>query len=320
MDNNQLFKAIKGQRVLVIGDLMLDRYVHGRVDRYCPEDPKAPILLQESEEIVGGGAANVVANLGSLRVTPVVIGTVGEDGDAKVLERILNQVGAQCDLCVDPSRPTISKTRLIKGTEYLMRWDCEETHQLDPWVEQDVVTRIKNHMPNMTAVILSDYAKGILTPLVIRTVIDAARAQNIPVLVDPKSDDFSKYNGVDVVTPNLSELNKVQPVKNPDNEEDILATARDILAATDIGAMLVTRSEKGMVWVTHNQSVSVEAEAREVVEVSGAGDTVIATLAVCMAAGMDVKDAVLLANRAAARAVERSGTTTVKPEDLEEVA
>ncbi len=307
-------------RVLVIGDVMLDRYIQGEVDRISPEAP-VPVLRHAQRYDRAGGAANVALNLSGLGCQTFLAGLWGDDAEQKQLGSLLEAAAVDTLGMVSSSRPTCSKTRIIGRRQQLLRLDIESSDPV-PLVELE---RLRERAVELTAkvhaVILSDYAKGALTPDLCSSVIRAARDRGIPVLADPKTHDFSKYTGATTVCPNLAELSLATQLPATDTPA-LLAAGQALLTEHEIGFLTVTRSEKGIAIVrapTADGAASVEehpARAREVFDVSGAGDTVIATLAACLAAGVPVSTSVELANLAAGIVVGKVGTVPISAAEL----
>lgn len=301
-------------RVLVVGDLMLDRYILGEVDRISPEAP-VPVLRHAQRYERMGGAANVAANLAGLGCEVYLGGFWGDDAERDLLNGFLESAGIHRDAMVTTSLPTISKTRIVGRTQQLLRLDVESNEQpasVDHRLLQEAAVSL---VEKVHAVVLSDYAKGALTPSLCEAVIRAARNRDIPVLADPKTPDFSKYTGATVVCPNLNELSLATGL--PKHEVDRMLTAGEDLRLThDLTHLCVTMSEKGIQVLTPSGVYRSPARAREVFDVSGAGDTVIATLAAGMAAGLRMETAVELANLAAGIVVGKVGTVPIAQHEL----
>jgi D-beta-D-heptose 7-phosphate kinase/D-beta-D-heptose 1-phosphate adenosyltransferase len=301
-------------KVLVVGDLMLDRYIHGEVERISPEAP-VPVLRHAQRYDRAGGAANVALNLAGLGCQTVLAGFWGNDAEKSDLASILDQAGIDTVGVVSSSLPTISKTRIIGRMQQLLRLDIE-SRDVPPAVEMQRLTeRAVGLVGKVHAVILSDYAKGAVSASLCEAVIHAARSAKIPVLVDPKTADFGKYAGATVVCPNLSELSLATGVPAHHTEE-ILAAGQKLLAQHDLQFLVATRSEKGISVLRADGIYHSPARAREVFDVSGAGDTVIATLAASMAGGLRIESAVELANLAAGIVVGKMGTVPIAQHEL----
>jgi D-beta-D-heptose 7-phosphate kinase/D-beta-D-heptose 1-phosphate adenosyltransferase len=302
--------------ILCIGDLMLDRFVYADMERISPEAP-VPVLRLKSTREALGGAGNVAANIAALGGRAVLVGVVGRDASGDCLRRALWAAPAITPALVDTDeRPTICKTRYIAANQQVMRADDESQALLSPTERDALMDHVSAWIGRVGAVVLSDYGKGVLSRATVAQVMAQARAGGVPVFVDPKSSDFSDYKGATCITPNLKELALAAgaPV---DDGPAVVEAARRVMAAAEAAAILVTRSEKGMMLVQADGEVhSATARAREVFDVSGAGDTVIATLALCVAAGRPLAQAMRMANAAASVVVSKLGTATA---DMAEV-
>lgn len=297
-------------RVLVVGDVMLDRYWHGQTSRISPEAP-VPVVKVEEDGLRPGGAANVALNVAALGAGAALVGLVGEDAEADLLAGLLAPQGVRCDFARVAGSRTISKLRILSKNQQLIRLDFEDGFPACDG--SDLLRRFLAALPEAGAVVLSDYAKGALrdAPELIR----AARARGLPVVIDPKGRDFSRYRGASVLTPNQAEFEAVVGPLADDGELETKGIAlRDAL---DLDALLVTRSEKGMSLLARGHPpLHLPARSREVYDVTGAGDTVVAVLAAALAAGEAMHGAVSLANLAAGIVVGKLGTATVSPGEL----
>ncbi|CAM8626605.1 RfaE ADP-heptose synthase, bifunctional sugar kinase/adenylyltransferase [Burkholderiales bacterium] len=297
-------------RVLVVGDLMLDRYWMGDVDRISPEAPVPVVRIARQEERLGG-AANVARNLASLGAKPMLMGVVGPDEAGRTLRQLLAQEGIEDRVIEDPAIATTLKLRVIGRQQQLVRLDFEAqpTHE----ALHNKRAEFERALAAVDLVVMSDYGKGGLTH--IRDFIRMAREMGRPILVDPKGDDYARYAGATMLTPNRSEF--FQVVGRATDEADFATRAESLRASLGLDHLLVTRSEDGMTLFSANQkTLHVPAQAREVFDVSGAGDTVIATLAAAMAAGLSVEAAVPLANRAGGIVVGKLGTAAIRHDEL----
>ncbi|WP_435640581.1 D-glycero-beta-D-manno-heptose-7-phosphate kinase [Micavibrio aeruginosavorus] len=311
--------SLQNATVAVIGDIMLDRYVTGDAVRLSPEAP-VPVLSNTTTRAVLGGAGNVLANLRGLGVRVHLAGVVGDDADAGTLRAMMADIGADAaGLLVATDRPTIVKTRFMAGNHHLLRLDAEEARPVGDDVAARLIAQVQAALKNgARALILSDYGKGTLTPAVIAGVIDAAKASNVPVLVDPKGRDYSIYRGASIVTPNRKELAEATANMPNATDGDIVVAARHLIKTSGIDCVIATRSQDGMSVVRADGTpLHLRAQARAVFDVSGAGDTVIATIAAGLAAGMDLDDAAHLANRAAGIVVGKVGTAPIMMDELE---
>src|SRR5262245_43232138 len=311
-------RLIGEQTVLCVGDLMLDDFVYGEVARISPEAP-APVLAVARSELVVGGAGNVARNIAALGAHCISVGIVGEDEAGRTLMRALGaETLIEPHLVVDPVRPTTRKVRFVSEhhSTHLLRADWEMAGAIGPNTEKAIVDRALAALPRVASVILSDYAKGALTRQVLRSVIEAARKLGKPVIVDPKGKDFSVYKGATLITPNGKELAEVTRHLLA-SEADIVAAAGELNHALGSEAVLVTRSEAGMSLIpARGEPIHVAAYPVKVRDVSGAGDTVVATLAVMLAAGAGFEEAMRAANAAAAVVVGKRGTATVSAAEL----
>ena len=297
-------------RVLVVGDVMLDRYWFGEVERISPEAPVPVVKIARSEERPGG-AANVARNAKALGANLSLLSVTGADEPGTTLERLLNADQVRTHFHRDPSVATTVKLRVIGRQQQLLRIDFETAPSHE--VLAGKLADFERLLAETDVVVLSDYGKGGLAH--IATMIQHAKSAGKKVLVDPKGDDWTKYRGATLITPNRSEFREV--VGRWRDDAEMVAKARKLLADLDIGALLVTRSEEGMSLFTPSTEDHISAVAREVFDVSGAGDTVIATLGVLIGAGADLIDAVRIANVAAGVVVGKFGTAVVTPEELD---
>ena len=308
-------KRFSRASVLVVGDAMLDRYVYGEVTRVSPEAP-VPILTVTREVAMPGGAGNVVRNLIALDASAAFVSVVGDDGAGSDLTGLIGgQERVEPWLLVQGGRTTTLKTRYIAQGQHLIRADREETMALPARLAERLVRIALDAMAATTVTILSDYRKGVLSPEVTAQLISGAKHLGRKVIVDPKGRDYALYRGADVITPNRRELAEAtgMPV---DGEAAIVAAARALQAAHDFGAVLVTRSEDGMSLIMPGEVHHFPGEAKEVFDVSGAGDTVVATLAAALAASVPLPEAARLANIAGGIVVGKVGTAVTHPADI----
>jgi rfaE bifunctional protein kinase chain/domain len=290
-------------RVLVVGDVMLDRYWYGDVSRISPEAPVPVVVVNEKKEDLRlGGAANVAHNCAALGARTTLLSVVGNDEAGRLLEQLLKRNGVQSNLHRDRSIRTTEKLRIIGRQQQLVRLDFERTPSRE--VLASKLTQYRAALPECDVVILSDYGKGGMTH--IRQMLQLARRTKKRVLVDPKGDDYSRYRGASIITPNRAELREV--VGTWQDEADMSRRAESLRRKLGLEALLVTRGEEGMTLFRAGRKVHIKTEAREVFDVSGAGDTVIAALAVMLAAAQSVEAAMRIANRAAGIVVGKFGT------------
>ena len=302
-------RALEQRRVLVVGDVMLDRYWHGSVDRISPEAP-VPVVRVSREEERLGGAANVALNVKTLGSRVTLLTVVGTDSAAASLKVLLERQGIETRLGQDERLRTIVKLRVIGRAQQLLRIDFE--NEPDHEVLQQMLDDFMRELPLHDAVLFSDYGKGGLTH--ITQMIEAARQAGKPVLVDPKGSDYARYAGATVITPNRSEL--MQVVGAWGSEEHLAEKAQALRASLGIETLLLTRSEEGMTIFDARGSAHEPAQTREVFDVTGAGDTVIATMAVLLAAGVDAREAMTHANRAGGIVVGKFGTASASYAEL----
>jgi rfaE bifunctional protein kinase chain/domain len=300
---------LERRRILVVGDVMLDRYWYGAVERISPEAP-VPVVRVEREEERLGGAANVALNVKTLGARATLLTVVGEDHAAEALRRLLATRGIEAVLRTDPQLSTIVKLRVIGRAQQLIRVDFE--NEPDHEVLGHMVDAFAEQLPAHDVVLFSDYGKGGLAH--IPRMIELARAAGKPVLVDPKGSDYRRYAGANVITPNRAEL--AQVVGPWRDEKELAAKVAALRADIALDAVLLTRSEEGMTLFADGQAVHEPARAREVFDVTGAGDTVIATLASLLAAGLPLDAAMRLANKAGGIVVGKFGTATVSYGEL----
>ncbi|OCG06673.1 bifunctional heptose 7-phosphate kinase/heptose 1-phosphate adenyltransferase [Gilliamella sp. wkB178] len=296
--------------VLVVGDIMLDRYWYGGTNRISPEAP-VPIVKIDALEERPGGAANVAMNITALSGNVRLIGLTGIDEPAKILNEQLNAHHVQCDFVAVTTHPTITKLRVLSRNQQLIRIDFEEGFgNIDP---SPMLERIQAALTSHKVLVLSDYAKGALSA--VQAIIKLANQANVPILIDPKGTDFECYRGATILTPNMSEFEAV--VGTCSTEDEIAKKGYELIKRYDLKALLVTRSEKGMTLLQLNKPIyHLPTQAKEVFDVTGAGDTVIATLATALAAGQSLEDSCFLANAAAGVVVGKLGTSTVSQVEL----
>ena len=308
---------LAGQTVLCIGDLMLDEFVYGEVSRISPEAP-TPVIACKRSELMVGGAGNVARNLVALGTRCIFVGVVGDDATGLALSDTLNaEPLVEARLVVDGARQTTRKVRFVSEhfSTHLLRADWELAAPVDAASEEAIVAHALAALPHAGAVVLSDYAKGALTPRVIRAVIQAARDAGKPVIVDPKGRDYSIYHGATMITPNRQELADATH-RTATTDDEIAAAAAELRKALSAQAVLVTRSEAGMTLVHDGASVHVPAYPVRVRDVSGAGDTVVAIIAAMLALRADFESAMRAANAGAAVVVGKRGTATVSVAEL----
>ncbi|HSV30195.1 MAG TPA: D-glycero-beta-D-manno-heptose-7-phosphate kinase, partial [Candidatus Omnitrophota bacterium] len=307
---------LKDTPVLCVGDAMLDRFVYGSVDRVSPEAP-IPVVVVEHETAMLGGAGNVVRNLVALGAAPAFVSVVGDDQAGREVTRL---VGEHCEIdpciVVETGRQTTIKTRFFASSQQLLRADRETRTGLTDAIREQILIRAERLLSKVKAVVLSDYGKGVLADPIAAELIKRARAQGKPVVVDPKGTDYGKYRGATVLTPNRKEL--ADATKMPvDCDDAIVAAARHLIDTCGVESVLVTRSQDGMTLVSSCGTVHhLPAEAREVFDVSGAGDTVVATLAAAIGSGASLLEGARIANVAAGIVVAKVGTAVAYAAEL----
>ncbi|HEV7889811.1 MAG TPA: D-glycero-beta-D-manno-heptose-7-phosphate kinase [Pyrinomonadaceae bacterium] len=314
----ELVSRFRERRIVVYGDVMLDEFVWGDVTRISPEAP-VPVVEIRRESVHLGGAANVLSNLRALGVRSSLVGVVGQDRAGERVRSELREAGAldaEENLIVDVSRPTTVKTRIIAHSQLVVRADRERRTPLDATVEERVVETLRRLLRAADALVVSDYDKGAVTPSALDAVLTAAEAAGVPVLIDPKIRNFDSYRPATLVTPNHHEALKVTNTED-DTDEGMARAARLIRERLGCRSVLITRGERGMMLLEEDgEPVYVPTAAREVFDVTGAGDTVIATLAASIAAGATLAEAAMLANHAAGIVVGKIGTATASADEL----
>jgi D-beta-D-heptose 7-phosphate kinase/D-beta-D-heptose 1-phosphate adenosyltransferase len=312
----KLLENFPKAKVLVIGDVMLDRYCWGSVGRISPEAP-VPIVSLNQTTLVAGGAANVAANVAGLGATPFLVGVVGGDAEAEILSTVLADGNVSAKLLIPiKKRRTTVKTRIIAHQQQVVRLDQEDTKPLEQKDFEVVLKRIEKVWDEIEIVIISDYAKGFLTEELLARLIITAKQKRKILLVDPKGQDYLKYRGATLLTPNRSEA--AAACKFADEPDTVEKAGNKLLAEIKAKAVLITQGENGMTLFQKGQkSIEIKASARKVYDVTGAGDTVISCLAVALAAGADFVTAAKISNVAAGAVVEYIGTTAITRKMLE---
>ena len=317
-----LLQRIQDRPVLCLGDVMLDIYLRGEASRLSPEAP-VPVVLIKNKLAMPGAMGNVARNLEALLARPLALCVLSGDDNSRRLQEHLNRPGGLAPVIInDPTRPTIVKTRVIAGIQQVVRIDEEEVGPLAAEVEARLIEALKRHIGGVGAVIISDYGKGTVTPKIAAEAISLARARNIPVVVDPKGADYSKYAGATLITPNRKELAEAAGRKVQD-EPDLAEAGRAIMAASSVDNLLITLSEHGMLLLKGGRPdapVHIPARAKDVFDVSGAGDTVVAVMASALAAGATLELAAELSALAAGVVVGKVGTAVAHPQEIEAAA
>ncbi len=313
----EILGAISSRRVVVLGDVMLDEFVWGDVTRISPEAP-VPVVDIRRESVHLGGAANVLANLISLGAKGAVIGVTGNDAAGDRLRSALRECNPeQADdyLPIDRERPSTVKTRIIAHSQLVVRADREDRRPVDHKTEDLIITALRDALKRADALVISDYDKGVVTPRILRTVLPEAY-ERVPVLIDPKMRNFASYTPASLVTPNHHEALRMTNL-DEDSDAGLHQAASRIREQLKCDSVLITRGDRGMILLEGSgEPVYVKTAAREVYDVTGAGDTVIATLAAALSAGASTFEAAHLANHAAGIVVGKVGTATASPEEL----
>lgn len=307
----EVIRRFERKAILVVGDVMLDRYWWGTVSRISPEAP-VPVVRHERSTLAAGGAANVAANIAGLSGSPLLVGLIGNDEGGRELPAVLDNLSVPTGhLVTFDERPTTVKTRIVAHSQHVVRLDKEDAAPISAEQAREVCAHVQGLLPEAKVLVVSDYAKGLLEPELLKSIIAEAVRLGIPVLVDPKGIDYSRYSGATLLTPNRSEAAHACGVEASDQRAVELSGER-LLDQLEISSCLITQGEEGMTLFRRGQApFHLTAMAREVYDVTGAGDTVIAALSLAIAAGADLLTAARLANLAAGLAVEQVGTTVL---------
>lgn len=314
-----LFKKSKGKKIAVIGDVMLDKYVYGHISRISPEAPVPVVDIQKTEYKLGG-AANVANNIKALEAEPILIGVIGDDYDSAHYIEVMKSLNlSTVGIFKDKSRPTTAKTRVIAHSQHVLRVDNEVKENISSSMKNKILSYVKNNLKNFEAVILQDYNKGVLTKEVIAEIISLCKKSRKPVYVDPKFANFYEYKDVTVFKPNRKEVGDILAMKL-DGEESVNEAGRILIDRLNCEYLVLTRGEKGMMLFDKEKDktvvLNIPTRARKVADVSGAGDTVISTIAVMLAGGANVIEAVMLANQAAGIVCEEVGIIPIYKQAL----
>ncbi|MEG0795958.1 MAG: D-glycero-beta-D-manno-heptose-7-phosphate kinase [Odoribacter sp.] len=303
-------------KILIIGDVMLDKYYFGQVERISPEAP-VPIVNIRKEESRLGGASNVANNIASLGGQTLLCGTIGHDFFGREVERICKQKNIKTAL-IKTLCPTITKARIIGGKQQIVRVDYEEKAELEENEKKQLKETINKFLPSYDILVISDYGKGLISEDFCHYLIKIARKYEKQIIVDPKGKNWKKYTGADIVTPNVKELSDIIGYTIPNTDRAIEKAAREVIDANRLTSLLVTRSDKGMSFIGNSIPIHIPTHSEEVFDVSGAGDTVVAILSICLAAGFDLVAAIETANIAAGIVVKKIGTATLSIEELQQ--
>ena len=302
-------------RILVVGDIILDKYFHGSVTRISPEAP-VPVVLKQYEKTVPGGAANVANNLRKLGANVVLVGIAGNDNNGWLLSSILKEENIDTDVVMGEN-PTVTKIRIIGEHQQICRLDVEKGTPFSENVKKELIKTLGRQVKANDLVVISDYDKGVVNTESAAFIIEEAKKNNIPVIIDPKKKNWNIYKGASLVTPNLKEFREVCHRHQLD-DDDLIGSGKYVKDMFKLENLLITLSEKGMMLLTNKDHQLIETIKKEVFDVSGAGDTVIATLAACLANGYDIQKSVAISNIAAGIVVGKFGTAPVMLDELEQ--
>lgn len=313
---DELFEKFNGKNIVIVGDLMLDVYIWGKVGRISPEAP-VPVVEVEEESYRLGGAANVGLNIKSLGGNPILVGVIGYDREGTILDALMKENDFIRDgIILDEERPTTVKTRIIAHSQHVVRVDKEDKKDITEEMENKILTFLENQKSSIDAIIFEDYNKGVLTKSLIHRVVDFARRKNIIVTVDPKFDNFFEYKNVTVFKPNRKETEDALQMKI-DSEEKVIEAGKKLKEILQPEYLLITRGDKGMTLFSSDSRIdSIPTRARKVADVSGAGDTVIATLTIALASGAEIREAATIANLAAGLVCEEVGIVPIDKMNL----
>jgi len=316
-DLARLARGFAGRRILVVGDAMLDEYLHGEVSRVSPEAP-VPVVKAGVTDFFPGGAGNTAANIAALGGTAELFTVVGDDEHGRRFVDCLRGCGiSEQGVVVDALRPTTTKTRVVATHHQLLRVDRESVIPISRKTEDELLARVRDSLPGADACVISDYAKGVVTSRLARRIIQLANSRPIPIVVDPKGSDPRKYRGATVVAPNTRELAQALGRERIEEDERLKDTVLAFRRRIGVAAVLLTRGSAGMMLASEEGRVdTIQAAARQVFDVTGAGDTVVAIMALTLAVGGSIREAAELANRAAGIVVSKRGTATVQLGEL----
>ena len=302
-------------KILIVGDVMLDKYYFGKVERISPEAP-VPIVNIVREESRLGGASNVANNISSLGGQAILCGAVGYDFFGKEIERMAHRKGIRTEF-IKTEQPTITKARIIGGRQQIVRLDYEQHLEIPEKTKEEFKVQLEKLIHEIPTLVISDYGKGMVSEEFCTFLITVAKQHEVKVIVDPKGQNWAKYTGADLITPNVKELGDIigHPVDNDDHAVE--TSAKEIIRPYGLEAILLTRSDKGMSLVNTQETIHIPTHSQEVFDVSGAGDTVVAALALALTAGNGIKESIRIANIAAGIVVQKIGTATLTAEELE---
>ena len=315
-DTKKILSEFKNKKIAVVGDLMLDHYLWGQTNRISPEAP-VPIVDLEKEEYRLGGAANVVNNIVSLEAKPIVIGLIGDDGAAGILIDLLQEKNIVTNYIIrDNSRPTTVKSRIFASGQQVIRYDFEKRHEVSSEIEDLIIEKIDLALNETSALIIEDYNKGLLTPKIIRFSIEKAKKLKIPVTIDPKFHNFFEYEGCTLFKPNLNELKKNLGLELHGDTE-IEQAIKVLYQRIKPEYLIVTLGEKGLLLFDKDHKITkIPTFAKEIFDVSGAGDTVISVITICLACALDIETSAIIANHAAGAVCGKRGIHPATAEDI----
>ena len=314
MSYKKVLKEFKKRKILVIGDLILDRYIWGKVNRISPEAP-VPIVEVTNENFLLGGASNVAHNIAALGGRVTLVGVAGNDRGGEILRKMLSEEDIECGGIFWSSRPTTVKTRVIAHSQQMVRFDREERARVEGKVLKNLIDYIQAEIPKHDAAVISDYRKGVISSDLVREVLRKTRPRGVFVAVDPKVGHFHCYKNVSLITPNVAEASTASGIEIRD-DKSLLRAGNTLLRKIPCEAVLITRGEQGMSLFRKGKVVHIPTVAKNVYDVTGAGDTVIATFTLAHAAGADMTESAVIANHAAGIVVGEVGTAVVTPEEL----
>ncbi len=314
MNYGKILTSFKKKKILVIGDIILDRYIWGKVSRISPEAP-VPVVEVTDEDFLLGGASNVAHNIVSLGGSATLAGVAGNDRGGDILRKMFDDKRIQHDGVLWTSRPTTMKTRVIAHGQQVVRFDREEKNKVDGKLSAHLIGQIKKSLPGYDAVIISDYRKGVISSELVREIVRLAKPKNIFVSVDPKVGHFHCYRHVSLITPNVQEASAASGIEIRD-EKSLVNAGRTLLKKLPCSAVLITRGEQGMSLFKKDIAVHIPTVAKNVYDVTGAGDTVIAVFTLAHASGASLEEAAVIANHGAGIVVGEVGTAVITQEQL----
>jgi D-beta-D-heptose 7-phosphate kinase/D-beta-D-heptose 1-phosphate adenosyltransferase len=310
-----LLAKFSRSNVLVVGDLILDKFIWGDVSRISPEAP-VPVVHVERESSMPGGAANVSCSINALKGKTSITGILGNDTDGRLLKRLLSKIADTTGLIIDKKRSTILKTRIVARHQQVVRVDREQLESCNKYVTEKIINHIKKNIKKYNAIIIEDYGKGVVSPQLIKSVMSIANRKKMIVTVDPKEEHFSYYKGVTCITPNQAEAEKAINIKIKD-QKSLFAAGKKLLKKLNCSAVLITRGEHGMcLFEKGKKPVQIPTQAQEVFDVSGAGDTVIGAFTLALASGATLQEAAYISNFAAGVVVGKVGVGTCSQKEL----